>query len=126
MALSDKSRLVLGLLADGHSHSQIVESGRGLTYLDIMRAAEEALGHDPVDAPHVEPGTESPDESAMHRAKRLHPRAYERWDADEDNELRELVKSRRSVKEIAEHLGRQDSAIQSRIGKLGLDESKGA
>jgi hypothetical protein len=41
--LSEKSVTVLRLIARGHSYSQIVDGNRGITYLDVFKAAEEAL-----------------------------------------------------------------------------------
>ena len=58
----------------------------------------------------------------MHRAKRVHPRAYERWTPEEEADLRALHAAGRSVAEIAGELQRQPSAIRSRMGHLGIDQ----
>ncbi len=41
--LSEKSKIILGLIAEGHSYSQIVDGHSGISYLDIFNAAEDAL-----------------------------------------------------------------------------------
>jgi len=109
--LSAKSAAVLSLIAEGHSYSQVVDGHPDISYMDIFAAAEEALRLN-----------ESPSDyhQRMAEIKKRNPRAYERWDAAEDEELSGMHKEGRSVKEIAEHLGRQPSAIQSRISKLDL------
>jgi ATP-dependent DNA helicase RecQ len=54
------------------------------------------------------------------RVRETHPRAYERWDDDEDALLRQLAESGASVDAIAERLQRQPGAIASRMNRLGL------
>ncbi len=60
--------------------------------------------------------TATPDHIAQ--VRQLHPRAYERWSSEEDDQLRKLVATGTSAKQIAEQLQRQPSAIASRIQKL--------
>lgn len=50
--------------------------------------------------------------------RQLHPRAYERWSDEEDEQLRQLVATGIAPEQIAERLQRQPSAITSRIRKL--------
>jgi len=52
--------------------------------------------------------------------KEKFPNAYEPWEEDEDNKLRELYSKNTSVDEIAQILKRQPSAIRSRLKKAGL------
>ncbi|WP_345751823.1 hypothetical protein [Microbacterium rhizophilus] len=47
--------------------------------------------------------------------RRHHPRAYERWDDAEDERLLQLDDEGRTAYEIAGVLGRQESAIRSRL-----------
>jgi DNA helicase IV len=47
-----------------------------------------------------------------------HPRAYERWSAEEDDQLRQLIATGIHPRDIAAQLQRQPSAILSRIKKL--------
>ena len=52
-----------------------------------------------------------------------HPRAYEKWTADEDLKLTQLVQSGRTEDEITAKLQRQPGAIRNRMLKLGLMNS---
>lgn len=111
LELSDRALAVLKMIAAGHTYEQVLAKHPDLTYLDIFAAASEALGACREDA-----------EPAMHRAKRVHPRAYERWTSEEEAELRALHASGRTVAEIAGELQRQPSAIRSRMSHLGIDQ----
>ena len=44
--LSEESRTILALIAEGHSYAQIVERDAGITYRAIFAAAQEALALD--------------------------------------------------------------------------------
>ena len=107
--LTPKTVRVLGMIAEGHSYSQIVEGGHDLTYRDVFSAADEALklGESPLAT-----------DSGMARAKRRHARAYEKRDAEEDAELLALHKDGQTTHEMGMHFGRQASAIRSRLKKL--------
>lgn len=50
-----------------------------------------------------------------------HPNAYQTWSESEDKKLTAYVLDGAHIKVIAEALGRKPGAIQSRIGKLGLE-----
>jgi len=112
--LSEKARRILALIADGHSYAQIVDGQPDMSYLDIFSAADEALN-----------ATESPSEGRARMAaiKARHPRAYERWESEEDDRLRRLIAAGEAIESIGGQLGRQPSAIRSHIAKLGLDEA---
>lgn len=122
--LSPKSIKVLGLIAAGHSYSQIVEGNPDLNYHDIFFAAEEAVWLDERVGKPAQGSGESHAKptgaSAMERAKERHPRAYAPWSESEDAELRSMHAAGRSKQELAAHFQRQPSAIQSRLHKLGL------
>lgn len=111
LELSGHAVAVLKMIATGHTYEQILATHPGLTYLDIFAAASEAIDGHREDA-----------ESAVHRVKRVHPRAYERWTPKEEAELRALRAAGRSVAEIAGELQRQPSAIRSRMSHLGFDQ----
>ena len=113
--LSEKSITVLCLIADGRSYTQIVDSNVDITYRDIFVAAEEAL--EALKAPEAS----SEWDKRMARIKQEYPRAYERWTDMEDTELTGMCQKGSTVAEIADHLGRQPSAIRARITKLGLE-----
>ncbi|HMT08899.1 MAG TPA: hypothetical protein PKA82_12915 [Pyrinomonadaceae bacterium] len=109
--LSPKAVAVLSLIADGHSYGQIVDGHPDITYRDIFAAADEALRMNESDSDYNQ---------RMAKIRKRYPRAYEKWSAEEDNELRSLFDRGISDTEAAEHFGRQPSAISSRLIKLGL------
>lgn len=53
-------------------------------------------------------------------ARQEHPNAYEPWSAEADAELARMWEEGISVPEIAERFGRKQSAIITRMKKLGL------
>lgn len=110
--LSAKSATVLALIAQGHSYSQIVDSNPDISYLDIFKAAEEALRLT---------ASQSGYQQRLAGIKSLHPRAYEPWTDDEDANLTSMHQQREPADEIARRLQRQPSAIRSRLSKLALD-----
>ena len=59
--------------------------------------------------------------SSTDEMRRRSPKAYERWSAEDDQELRRLHETGWSRTELSEHFGRQPSAIRSRLAKLGYD-----
>lgn len=107
--LSPKSVTVLGLIADGHSYSQIVDGYPDISYLDIFAAAEEALRLN-------EKETNYHDRIAG--IKTRHPRAYEKWTEGEDAELLAMCEDGSSIETISKRFQRQPSAIRSRLAKL--------
>ena len=64
-------------------------------------------------------GSEGP--SSLDEIRQRHPRAYEKWSAEEDARLKEQHGQGRSLSELAELLGRQPRGIQARLIKLGLE-----
>ena len=59
--------------------------------------------------------------SGFDKIRQRHPRAYEKWSAEEDARLRAQHGQGRDVSELAELFGRQPSGIRSRLVKLGLE-----
>lgn len=57
---------------------------------------------------------------SVYAAKQVNPNAYEPWTGKADAELAELWAEGTSVQEIADHFGRKNSAIITRLKKLGL------
>ena len=112
--LSPKSFAVLSLIAEGYSYSQIVDGHSEITYLDIFYAAEEALRLNE---------NESDYRARLAGIKSKYPRAYEKWAAEEDSELRTMFTTGVNIAQLAVHFQRQPSAIRSRINKLGLVSS---
>lgn len=111
--LSDQSVNVLEMIAAGYTYEQILAIFPDLTYLDIFRAAEEALGL-AMQCP--SPGAPT----TLAKKRERYPRAYEAWTDAENDQLRRLVRSGATVARIAGQLQRNRGAIRSRILKLGL------
>jgi DNA-binding CsgD family transcriptional regulator len=110
VGLSETSKAVLHLIATGHDYAQILARLRGVTYVDIFFAAQEALTLEELGG-----------EEWMKRLTKIkakHPNAYTSWTAQADEELLRLFAEGRSNQELAIHFGRQPSAIRSRLRKL--------
>ena len=119
--LSVKAVMVLTAIVEGHTYEQILAMDRSLTYLDIFAAAREALAivGRPVDANEAgSPTAPLAAGQSLEERRRVHARAYERWEAEEDARLIRLVLDGHDITDIAATLQRQPSAIRSRIDKL--------
>ncbi len=57
---------------------------------------------------------------SIYAARQEHPNAYDPWTEEMDAELAQLWSEGTSVADIANHFGRKNSAIITRIKKLGL------
>lgn len=57
---------------------------------------------------------------SIYAAKQENPNAYELWTEEADAELARLWSEGMSVADIADHLGRRNTAIITRLKKLGL------
>jgi hypothetical protein len=108
--LSEKSTTILKAIADGHSYGQIVEANQNLTYLDIFKAAKEAL--------QLLTMAEKPPAYTAEAVRQTYPNAYTPWEKEDDERLKCLVAAGETVTKIAEAFGRQPSAIRSRISKV--------
>jgi hypothetical protein len=93
--MSKKSRAILEAIAKGHTYEQILVQELAWTYHDIFKAAAEALST--ACNPTIESGKSYDVESIRHE----HPKAYEKWDAVQDAELRQLFQAGKTVPEIA-------------------------
>ena len=102
MALSEKSRAILQAIAKGHTYEQILVQDLAWTYHDIFQAAAEALEAGLV--------TSEGKSYSVEEIRQDHPRAYEKWSAEEDGQLSALCRSGISVREIATALNRQEGA----------------
>jgi hypothetical protein len=111
MELSEQSRLILEAIAKGHTYEQILVQDLAWTYHDIFRAVAEALEII---------RTATGEKFSVEDIRQDHPRAYEKWNTEEDGRLRQLFHSGNSVKQIAEALQRQPGAIRSQLAKLNL------
>lgn len=68
--------------------------------------------------------TPNPHQSSnlMEIARKKHLRAYEKWNPEEERQMITLFKKGAKPGEIAKLLGRQSSAIRSRLKKIGILE----
>ena len=113
--LSAGARKILNLIAEGRNYEQILKLNEEFTYLDIFNAASEALNLDnPSDSNNLDRFSE---------IRQYHPRAYERWSPEEDARLVESFRAGKEPQFIAEDHQRQQSAVLSRLRKLGFLEA---
>jgi len=117
MPISEKSRAILEAIAKGHTYEQILLQDLAWTYHDIFEAAAEALE---AAAP-----TMLSKAYSVEKIRSEHPHAYEKWDAAQDEQLRQLHRAGKTVAEIAELMQRQPGGIRSRLAKLILAELAG-
>lgn len=61
------------------------------------------------------------DFSYMEQQKRHHTNAYAKWTQEDDDRLKELYRKGISIQELTQIFGRNEGAIYSRIGKLGIE-----
>lgn len=93
MKLSQKSRVILEAIAEGHSFEQILFGNQELSYNDIFRAVAEALEC-----------IEQPEQDKTHSLegiRRKFPRAYEKWSLDDDARLAGFFRAKRKINDIA-------------------------
>ena len=57
---------------------------------------------------------------SIYAARQVHPNAYDPWTEEMDCELSQMWADGKSVADIADHFGRKDSAIITRLKKLGI------
>ncbi len=65
------------------------------------------------------------DGSYIGQARQSHPRAYEMWTPEEEQQLKSMFESGRSIDEIAAELGRRPSAVTSRLSHSGTTPGSG-
>ncbi len=116
--LSRRSVEVLRLISRGRTYEQMLSLHPEMTYLDIFRAAEEALEmSEPTER------TESGYTERSAKIRQKHAHAYENWSPSEDAELARLTAMGESAEEIAGRLRRNPGAIRSRMTRLNLSEN---
>ncbi len=111
--LSEKSKIILSLIAEGHSDSQIVNMISGITYLDIFNAAEEAI---------YLAESEADYQKRVKAIKVKYPKTDQSWSPENDDELRMLFSAGYSILVIASHLQRPPNSIRAQLRKHGLQE----
>ncbi|RYC68153.1 hypothetical protein [Spirosoma sordidisoli] len=61
---------------------------------------------------------------SLDEIRQVHAAAYSPWTTDEESRLKILFFEGKTIKAIAETLGRKEGAITSRLNKLGIDHTK--
>jgi uncharacterized protein (DUF433 family) len=120
---------VLDLLAKAYSYEQIVKHLPALTLSDVMVAAGTAsrLINEMIESDDqitvegelkiIARNNQIVNLTGLHKE---HPRAYEPWSREEQEQMIALYQEGKTIKEICETLERQPSAIRTRLGKAGL------
>lgn len=124
---------VLGLIANGYSYKQVLETHANLSLGDIMLSAKVARELiEKVNTVEQELKVEGEltfvvkggQFKSMDELKKDHPRAFEKWTEQEHADVERMFKAGDSIKVIAEKLQRSYGSIKARLIKMGhLDES---
>jgi len=110
--MTEKSRLIREVIAKGHSCEQILAQELAWTYHYIFEAAPEA--------PAVRNTSVPPAKVyAVEDIRSEHAQAYVKRDSVQDDKLRQLFRTGKSVAGIARLMQRQPGGIQSRLTKPG-------
>ena len=117
-SLSQKSVAVLDLIAKGNTYEQILVMRPTLTYLDIFNAAQKALN--------IAKEAGSDYSKRLAELRKAHPRAYGKWNDEEDAKLRRLVQSGQSLKGVMTLFQRGPGGILSRMVRIGLAKDRDA
>ncbi len=126
VVFSDETLRQMALLSPEHHEALLLIKGVGpikaqqfgRQFLEAIRAHASKDGSNGT-SQRPEQDAEASDEPAIERAKQSHSRAYEVWTSEEEEELARLFATGRSLNEIAAALGRQPSAISSRLRLTG-------
>jgi len=117
---------ILNLLSRGSTYKQVIALYPQITMADIMSTAQ--LAKEVIECILVDTSNICLESEIRLNTKVLnitqirakHPRAYEKWDAQEDRSLIELFRKGNRIGQLAEILQRQPGAIGSRLKHLGL------
>jgi len=112
MVLGEKSRAILEAIAKGSSYEQILTRDLAWSYHDIFQAAAEAL--------QINRSSKAEETYSIEQIRQEHARAYQKWDAAQDEQLRQLLRCGKTSTDIALIMQRQPGAIRSRLVKMGL------
>ena len=115
LKLCENSVAVLQMIAAGNSYGQILAAHPHLTYVDIFKAAEDALALSTGNAPRPA--------YTLKEKREEYARAYERWTDEEDGRLQSLVRAGSTIAQIAGRLQRNLGAIRSRVIRLNLADN---
>jgi len=96
--------------SDHKAHSVTVFEGHAEEFYQELKKTLRLLG--------IEESNRLP--NRLDDIKRQYPKAYERWEPEEDSLLKEKFAAGVKIKELAASFERQPNAIRSRLMKLGL------
>lgn len=119
---------VLKLIANGYSYEQITKK-HNITFSDIMLSAR--LAEDLISKVIKFKGAESLSGEfefilkkgkleSLDEIRKEHPRAFEKWNTKEDEDLINFYNNKRKITEIGQILKRSPGSIKARLEKMGL------
>ena len=137
MANEDRKELFSVMVSAGTRtyFFDVKESKEGVRYFVISESRQTDSGHEHhrvmVFEEHVEQfcqGLEQalaylgarPRPHSIDEIRREHPKAYEKWTVDDDNNLRQMYREGRDIAGLAAKFQRKPGAIRARLTKLGL------
>ena len=117
---------ILNLMSRGSTYKQIIAKYPQITMADVMATAQ--LSKEVIECILIDTNNICLESEIRLNTKVLnitqirskHPRAYEKWDTQEDRSLTELFRKGHKINQLAEILQRQPGAIGSRLKQLGL------
>ena len=117
--ITTKSYEILKAIAHKYSYGQIIREEIAGNYQEICNAAGEALAVQNILHPRTCDGVRHFSAYQIN-IRKTHPRAYDKWTDQEDDQLRQLFESKASFEEIAKIHQRQPSGIHNRLATFGL------
>ena len=119
---------ILNLMSRGSTYKQIIAQYPQSTMADVMATAQ--LSKEVIECILIDTSNICLESEIRLNTKVLnitqirskHPRAYEKWDTQEDRSLTELFRKGHKINQLAEILQRQPGAIGSRLKHLGLTQ----
>ncbi len=120
---------ILHLIGNGFTYEQIIHKYSQITLTDIMmsaKVAEEIIGTivkihgNTIPAMKMEFIFKNNNFKSIEELQKTNPRAFAKWNTAEDNNLINMFKSGKEIKEIADILERSIGSIRARLEKFGL------
>ena len=111
IGLSQDSRFILSLIAEGNSVGDILANYPHFTASDVANAAQDALRL-----------SEFIQQTRSYKTGDTNPRTYEVWTRDEDKQLEDMLQIGSSIQEIGKALERHPMVIRRRMKALELAE----
>lgn len=120
---------ILHLIGNGFTYEQISKKYPQITLTDIImsaKIAEEIIGTivklhgNTIPAVKMEFIFKNNNFKSIEELQKTNPRAFAKWNTAEDNNLINMFKSGKEIKEIADVLKRSIGSIRARLEKFGL------